>query len=86
MTQEPEDKAGPSRVSIEKIVAYLNLKKPERVRELIARRLAIGVFKGNASEVLYWALVHHRVMANQREDDLTASAIATLGLLIGADS
>lgn len=51
--------AFPQRAPIAFLVTYLKTRPDQNVRELIARRLATGVFHADSDEVVYWAAVHH---------------------------
>jgi hypothetical protein len=66
------------RVPIALIVSYLKTCSETNVKELIARRLATGVFHADSDEVVYWAAVHHAYLGTALDSDLHLDVLECL--------
>jgi len=70
--------AHPPRGPLRPLVEFLKSYPAENVRELIARRLASGVYHSDNSEVLYWASVHALVFESELDADVIEQALPEL--------
>jgi len=70
--------AHPPRGPLRPLVEFLKTYPPDNVKELIARRLASGVFYSDNSEVLYWATVQLLVFETPLEADVAAETLREL--------
>ena len=78
MPDQSLEDAVPERASIGFIVAYLKTRPNENVKDLIGRRIATGVFRGDTDEVVYWAAVHHAYRGKPLEHNLRQEVLACL--------
>jgi hypothetical protein len=70
--------ASSQRAPIGFLVSYLKTCPEHNVKELIGRRIATGVFRGDSDEVIYWAAVHHAYLGNALDKDLHLEVLGSL--------
>lgn len=78
MSEAIELMAHPPRGPLRPLVEFLKAYPEDNVKELIARRLASGVYHADNSEILYWASVHALVFESELDADVIDQALPEL--------
>lgn len=75
---EFDTEAFPPRGPLLPLVEFLKTYPPENVKELIGRRIAVGIHKCDTSEVLYWASVQALIFKGPLDADVIEQALPQL--------